>query len=76
MRSDLGISFLISECFYFSINLSGGGEPHNVIEDGHRESTASLANRSGIMVEKNISLRLWALPMKLSSSWAIRTANW
>lgn len=52
MRSDLGISFLISECFYFSINLSGGGEPHNVIEDGHRESTASLANRSGIMVEK------------------------
>ena len=34
--SDLGIQFLISECFYFSINLSGGGEPHNVIEDGHR----------------------------------------
>lgn len=25
------------------IHLSGGGEPHNVIEDGHRESTASLA---------------------------------
>ena len=38
--------------FYFSINLSGGGEPHNVIEDGHRESTASLANRSGIMEDK------------------------
>lgn len=56
MRSDLGISFLISECFYFSINLSGGGEPHNVIEDGHRESTASLANRSGIMVEKKHQL--------------------
>lgn len=37
--------------FYFSINLSGGGEPHNVIEDGHRESTASLANRSGIMAD-------------------------
>ena len=36
LRSDLGISFLISECFHFSINLSGGGEPHNVIEDGHR----------------------------------------
>ena len=50
--SDLGIQFLISECFYFSINLSGGGEPHNVIEDGHRESTASLANRSGIMADK------------------------
>lgn len=56
MRSDLGISFLISECFYFSINLSGGGEPHNVIEDGHRESTASLANRSGIMAEKKHQL--------------------
>lgn len=56
MRSDLGISFLISECFHFSINLSGGGEPHNVIEDGHRESTASLANRSGIMVEKKHQL--------------------
>lgn len=56
MRSDLGISFLISECFHFSINLSGGGEPHNVIEDGHRESTASLANRSGIMAEKKHQL--------------------
>lgn len=56
MRSDLGISFLISECFQFSINLSGGGEPHNVIEDGHRESTASLANRSGIMAEKKHQL--------------------
>ena len=42
--------------FYFSINLSGGGEPHNVIEDGHRESTASLANRSGIMAEKKHQL--------------------
>ena len=41
-------------CFYN--NLSGGGEPHNVIEDGHRESTASLANRSGIMAEKNHQL--------------------
>lgn len=38
------------------INLSGGGEPHNVIEDGHRESTASLANRSGIMAEKKHQL--------------------
>ena len=56
LRSDLGIQFLISECFYFSINLSGGGEPHNVIEDGHRESTASLANRSGIMAEKKHQL--------------------
>lgn len=56
LHSDLGISFLISECFYFSINLSGGGEPHNVIEDGHRESTASLANRSGIMAEKKHQL--------------------
>lgn len=56
MRSDLGISFLISECFHFSINLSGGGEPHNVIEDGHRESTASLANQSGIMAEKKHQL--------------------
>ena len=56
MSSDLGISFLISECFHFSINLSGGGEPHNVIEDGHRESTASLANRSGIMAEKKHQL--------------------
>ncbi len=56
MHSDLGISFLISECFHFSINLSGGGEPHNVIEDGHRESTASLANRSGIMAEKKHQL--------------------
>ena len=56
LRSDLGISFLISECFHFSINLSGGGEPHNVIEDGHRESTASLANRSGIMAEKKHQL--------------------
>lgn len=46
-----GNQFLISEFFYFSINLSGGGEPHNVIEDGHRESTASLANRSGIMAD-------------------------
>ena len=45
------IHTLISEFFYFSINLSGGGEPHNVIEDGHRESTASLANRSGIMAD-------------------------
>lgn len=51
-----GNQFLISECFYFSINLSGGGEPHNVIEDGHRESTASLANRSGIMAEKKHQL--------------------
>ena len=56
LRSDLGISFLISECFHFSINLSGGGEPHNVIEDGHRESTASLANPSGIMAEKKHQL--------------------
>ena len=56
LRSDLGISFLISECFYFSINLSGGEEPHKVIEDGHRESTASLANRSGIMAEKKHQL--------------------
>ena len=56
LHSDLGIQFLISEFFYFSINLSGGGEPHNVIEDGHRESTASLANRSGIMVEKKHQL--------------------
>ena len=31
-----GNQFLISEHFYFSINLSGGGEPHSVIEDGHR----------------------------------------
>lgn len=46
-----GNQFLISEFFYFNINLSGGGEPHNVIEDGHRESTASLANRSGIMAD-------------------------
>ena len=38
------------------INLSGGEEPHNVIEDGHRESTASLANRSGIMAEKKHQL--------------------
>lgn len=51
-----GNQFLISEFFYFSINLSGGGEPHNVIEDGHRESTASLANRSGIMEEKKHQL--------------------
>lgn len=51
-----GNQFLISEHFYFSINLSGGGEPHNVIEDGHRESTASLANRSGIMAEKKHQL--------------------
>lgn len=51
-----GNQFLISEFFYFSINLSGGGEPHNVIEDGHRESTASLANRSGIMAEKKHQL--------------------
>ena len=72
-----GNQFLISEFFYFNINLSGGGEPHNVIEDGHRESTASLANRSGIMADnKKHEKRLWALPMKPSSSWAIRTANW
>ncbi len=56
LRSDLGISFSFSSFFYFSINLSGGGEPHNVIEDGHRESTASLANRSGIMAEKKHQL--------------------
>ena len=41
---------------YILFNLSGGGEPHNVIEDGHRESTASLANRSGIMAEKKHQL--------------------
>lgn len=56
LRSDLGINFSFSSFFYFSINLSGGGEPHNVIEDGHRESTASLANRSGIMAEKKHQL--------------------
>ena len=56
LRSDLGISFSFSSFFYFSINLSGGGEPHNVIEDGHRESTASLANRSGIMAERKHQL--------------------
>lgn len=38
--------------YLYNINLSGGGEPHNVIEDGHRESTTSLANRSGIMEDK------------------------
>ena len=42
-------SFLYVQPILF--NLSGGGEPHNVIEDGHRESTASLANRSGIMAD-------------------------
>ena len=42
--------------YLYNINLSGGGEPHNVIEDGHRESTASLANRSGIMAEKKHQL--------------------
>ena len=47
-------SFLYVQPILF--NLSGGGEPHNVIEDGHRESTASLANRSGIMVEKKHQL--------------------
>ena len=36
---------------FYNINLSGGEEPHKVIEDGHRESTASLANRSGIMAD-------------------------
>ena len=57
LRSDLGISFSFPSVFIFnSYNLSGGGEPHNVIEDGHRESTASLANRSGIMVEKKHQL--------------------
>jgi hypothetical protein len=47
-------SFLYVQPILF--NLSGGGEPHNVIEDGHRESTASLANRSGIMAEKKHQL--------------------
>ena len=57
LRSDLGISFSFPSVFIFnSYNLSGGGEPHNVIEDGHRESTASLANRSGIMAEKKHQL--------------------
>ena len=56
LRSDLGISFSFSSFFYFSINLSGGGEPHNVIEDGHREATAALAHRSGIMAEKKHQL--------------------
>ena len=57
LRSDLGISFSFPSIFIFnSYNLSGGGEPHNVIEDGHRESTASLANRSGIMAEKKHQL--------------------
>ena len=42
--------------YLYNNNLSGGGEPHNVIEDGHRESTASLANRSGIMAEKKHQL--------------------
>ena len=52
LRSDLGISFSFPSIFIFnSYNLSGGGEPHNVIEDGHRSSTASLANRSGIMAD-------------------------
>lgn len=50
LRSDLGISFSFPSVFIL-FNLSGGGEPHNVIEDGHRESTASLANRSGIMAD-------------------------
>ena len=37
LRSDLGISFSFPSVFIFnSYNLSGGGEPHNVIEDGHR----------------------------------------
>lgn len=57
LHSDLGISFSFPSVFIFnSYNLSGGGEPHNVIEDGHRESTASLANRSGIMAEKKHQL--------------------
>ena len=47
-------SFLYVQPILF--NLSGGGEPHSVIEDGHRESTASLANRSGIMAEKKHQL--------------------
>ena len=37
LRSDLGISFSFPSVFIFnSYNLSGGGEPHNVIEDAHR----------------------------------------
>ena len=62
LRSDLGISFSFPSVFIFnSYNLSGGGEPHNVIEDGHRESTASLANRSGIMAEKKHQLTALAI---------------
>ena len=57
LHSDLRINFSFPSVFIFnSYNLSGGGEPHNVIEDGHRESTASLANRSGIMAEKKHQL--------------------
>ena len=55
MYSDLGTEHSHFRVF-FLYHLSGGGEPHNVIEDGHRESTASLANRSGIMVEKKHQL--------------------
>lgn len=57
LHSDLRFNLSFPSVFIFnSINLSGGGEPHNVIEDGHRESTASLANQSGIMAEKKHQL--------------------
>ena len=57
LHSDLRFNLSFPSVFIFnSYNLSGGGEPHNVIEDGHRESTASLANRSGIMAEKKHQL--------------------
>ena len=76
LRSDLGISFLISECFYFSLTWAEAGNLTTWLKMAIGNPRLLSQTDQESWQKKNISLRLWALPMKPSSSWAIRTANW
>lgn len=76
LRSDLGISFSFPSIF---ILVSTWAEARNLTKwlkmaIGNPRLLSQTDQES--WQKKNISLRLWALPMKPSSSWAIRTANW
>ena len=76
LRSDLGISFSFPSIFILISTWAEAGNLTTWLKMAIGNPRLLSQTDQESWQNKNISLRLWALPMKPSSSWAIRTANW
>lgn len=76
LRSDLGISFSFPSFFILVLTWAEAGNLTTWLKMAIGNPRLLSQTDQESWQKKNISLRLWALPMKPSSSWAIRTANW